>query len=113
MICFIAKRARHAATAGIGHLAVHARFFQYFDLRLEVQLRFMMTMPMHQRFAMQLRRPIILYPLLEELAQNEALFMKTFRILIAIKEIGQFIAEYCHAAWLEPNNRDAFANRLT
>ena len=70
---FKSKRARHAATARLQHLAIKPKFLQRGDFVVGGEHGLLMAVPVNQGLAVELRRLELWRSLLQEFAEQECL----------------------------------------
>src|SRR5881392_1135294 len=110
MFLLKAKRACHAATAGVRAFELQSHFFQQYFLAVEIQHGFLMAMAVHDCRPLKFWQFIVRRVFLQKFRECERLFAKPASILILWKQLDQFVSENGCAAWLKSDHRRSRLN---
>src|ERR1051326_7711384 len=75
-------------------------------LGVKPEHRLVMTVPLDQRFVLELRKVVIARFLLQRFSQQHGLLFELLRKRVVGKKIGQLVAKDGGAAWLQHDNRN-------
>src|SRR5205823_11563455 len=106
----VAPGAGHAAAAAVRALDIEAHLLEQLPKRLEARRRLLVTVAVHERAALELRRLVAVAA--EELGEVERLLAQALHVLVLRHELRCFVLQYRDAARLDADDRRAGADLL-
>ena len=110
MAFLVAPGAGHAAAAAVRALDIEAHLLEQLPKRLEARRRLLVTVAVHERAALELRRLVAVAA--QELGEVERLLAQALHVLVLRHELRCFVLQYRDAARLDADDRRAGADLL-